>query len=175
MRAGPAFVNFAENPHVVAVGRAQSGRTNFVRAMMRSIMARYRSDEATIVLIDPRRKSVGVVPDEWLSRYTYALGDIKQAVGSLCELLEKRLPPPTATQHEMLTRKFWEGREIFVVVDDARCGRPPTTRWRAWRPTSSRPTSSGCTSSPPPTSATGASSPRGLSVRGRVVGSLPPV
>jgi S-DNA-T family DNA segregation ATPase FtsK/SpoIIIE len=119
MRAGPAFVNFAENPHVVAVGRAQSGRTNFVRAMMRSIMARYRSDEATIVLIDPRRKSVGVVPDEWLSRYTYALGDIKQVVGSMCELLEKRLPPPTATQHEMLTRKFWEGREIFVVVDDA--------------------------------------------------------
>jgi len=38
---GPAFVNFAESPHVVAVGRAQSGRTNFVRAMMRSIMARY--------------------------------------------------------------------------------------------------------------------------------------
>jgi type VII secretion protein EccCa/type VII secretion protein EccCb len=116
---GPAFVNFAENPHVVAVGRAQSGRTNFVRAVMRSIMARYRADEATIVLIDPRRKSVGVVPEEWLSRYTYALGDIKQVVGSLCELLEKRLPPPTATQHEMLTRKFWEGRKIFIVVDDA--------------------------------------------------------
>ena len=37
---GPAFVNFAENPHLVAVGRAQSGRTNFVRAMIRSIMAR---------------------------------------------------------------------------------------------------------------------------------------
>ena len=33
---GPAFVNFADSPHVVAVGRAQSGRTNFVRAMMRS-------------------------------------------------------------------------------------------------------------------------------------------
>ena len=60
-----------------------------------------------------------MVPDEWLSRYTYALGDIKQVVGSLCELLEKRLPPPTATQHEMLTRKFWTGREFFVVIDDA--------------------------------------------------------
>jgi hypothetical protein len=80
---------------------------------------RYRADEATIVLIDPRRKSVGVVPEEWLSRYTYALGDIKQVVSSLCELLEKRLPPPTATQHEMLTRKFWEGREISIVIDDA--------------------------------------------------------
>jgi S-DNA-T family DNA segregation ATPase FtsK/SpoIIIE len=116
---GPAFVNFADSPHVLAVGRAQSGRTNFVRVMMRTIMARYRPDEATIVLIDPRRKSVGVVPDEWLSRYSYAQGDIKQVIASLCELLEKRQPPPTATQHEMLTRKFWTGREIFVVVDDA--------------------------------------------------------
>jgi S-DNA-T family DNA segregation ATPase FtsK/SpoIIIE len=80
---------------------------------------RYRADEATIVLIDPRRKSVGVVPEEWLSRYTYALGDIKQGVSSLCELLEKRLPPPTDTQHEMLTRKFWAGREISIVIDDA--------------------------------------------------------
>jgi hypothetical protein len=116
---GPAFVNFAESPHVVAVGRAQSGRTNFVRAMMRSIMARYSPDEATIVLIDPRRRSVGVVPDEWLSRYSYALGDIKQVVNGLCEVLEKRQPPTTATQHEMLTRKFWTGREFFVVIDDA--------------------------------------------------------
>jgi S-DNA-T family DNA segregation ATPase FtsK/SpoIIIE len=60
-----------------------------------------------------------VVPDdEWLSRYTYALGDIKQVINGLCEVLENR-QPPTATQHEMLTRKFWSGREFFVVVDDA--------------------------------------------------------
>ena len=64
---GPAFVDFAENPHVVAVGRAQSGRTNFLRVMMPAIMARYSPDEATIVLIDPRRRLVGVVPEEWLA------------------------------------------------------------------------------------------------------------
>jgi hypothetical protein len=43
---GPAFVNFADSPHVIAVGRAQSGRTNFIRAMMRSVIARYSPDEA---------------------------------------------------------------------------------------------------------------------------------
>jgi FtsK/SpoIIIE family len=67
---GPAFVNFADSPHVVALGRGQSGRTSFVRAMMRSVMARYNPDQATIILIDPRQRSVGVVPDEGLSRYT---------------------------------------------------------------------------------------------------------
>jgi len=57
--------------------------------------------------------SVGAVPDEWLSRDTYALGDIKQVINELCAVLEERQPPPTVTQHEMLTKKFWpleEGR-----------------------------------------------------------------
>jgi S-DNA-T family DNA segregation ATPase FtsK/SpoIIIE len=115
----PAYVNFAESPHVVAVGRAQSGRTTFLRAMIRSIMTRYTPEEATFILIDPRRRSVGVVPDEWLSRYSYAQGDIRQVVNDLCGVLDQRQPPPTATQQEMLTRKFWSGREFFVVVDDA--------------------------------------------------------
>jgi DNA segregation ATPase FtsK/SpoIIIE-like protein len=52
----PPFVNFTDSPHVVAVGRVQSGRTNVVRAMMRSVMARCSPDEATIILIDPRRR-----------------------------------------------------------------------------------------------------------------------
>ena len=53
------------------------------------------------------------MPDAWLSRHTYALGDIKQVINELCAVLEKRQPPPTATQREMLTKKFWpleEGR-----------------------------------------------------------------
>ena len=140
---GPAFVNFADSPHVIAVCRAQSGRTNFIRAMMRSVVAHYSPDEATIILIEPRRRSVGVAPEEWLSRYTYTPGDIKQVVQSFCEVLEKRQPPPAATQHEILTRKFWIGRE-FVSSTTRRCGRRPTTRWRGWHPMWSRPIPLGC-------------------------------
>ena len=65
------------------MGRAQSGRSAFLRTMMRSVMAHYSPDEATIVLIDPRRRHMGVVPEEtWLSRYAYTLNDIKKAAGS---------------------------------------------------------------------------------------------
>lgn len=116
---GPACIDFAENPHVVAVGRAGSGRTNFLRTVMRGIMDRYSSDEATIVLIDPRRKLVGVVPEEtWLSRYSYAVNDIKDVIAGLCQVLETRMPPPGTSQQEMLTKQFWTGRRFFVVVDD---------------------------------------------------------
>ena len=109
---GPAFVNFAENPHVVAVGRAQSGRTNFLRVMMRSIMARYSPDEATIVLIDPRRKLVGVVPDEWLSRYSLCRRRHQDGGRTACaQLLEQRQPPPGTSQQDMLTRQVLDGQK----------------------------------------------------------------
>jgi hypothetical protein len=43
--------------------------------------------------------------------------------GHLCELFEKRLPPPVASQKDVLTRQFWTGRRIFLVADDM-------TSWR---------------------------------------------
>ena len=116
---GPAYVDFAENPHAVVVGRAQSGRSAFLRTMMHSVMAHYSPDEATIVLIDPRRRHMGVVPEEtWLSRYAYTLNDIKKAAGELKELFDKRTPPPGTSPSEMLKRQFWTGRKIFVFADD---------------------------------------------------------
>jgi S-DNA-T family DNA segregation ATPase FtsK/SpoIIIE len=114
----PAFVDFAEHPHVVAVGQGQSGRTAFVRAMCRAIMTRYSPEEATIALFDPKRKSIGVVPEEWLTVYAYSQSDIEEAVRLLADVFAKRQPPPGASQHDMLTRQFWTGRRFFVVIDD---------------------------------------------------------
>lgn len=114
----PAYVDFAETDHLVAVGQGQSGRTNFLRTMCRAIMARYRPAEATIALFDPRRKLVGVVPEEWLTVYAYSTGDIREAVKQLSQLFATRMPPPGTTQQDMLTRQFWSGRRIYVVIDD---------------------------------------------------------
>ena len=114
----PACVDFAENPHVVATGLAQSGLTTWLRAMMLGIMRSYRPDEATIILIDPRRTSVGVVPEEnWLASYAQTPERIKTVIADLCQILDERMPPPGASQQELATKRFWQGREFFVVVD----------------------------------------------------------
>jgi hypothetical protein len=87
--------------------------------MLMGVMRSYAPSEATIILIDPRRKLVGVVPDEpWLSAYAYAPSNIREVIGELCTILQERQPPPGTTQQEMLTTKFWSGREFFLVVDD---------------------------------------------------------
>jgi type VII secretion protein EccCa/type VII secretion protein EccCb len=114
----PAYIDFAEESHVVAVGQGKSGRTAFLRAICRAIMTRYRPEEATIALFDPRRKLIGVVPEEWLTVYAYTSTDIAEAVGQLRALFAGRMPPPGAKQHDMLNRQFWTGRRIFVVIDD---------------------------------------------------------
>jgi hypothetical protein len=114
----PACIDFEENPHALATGVAGAGLTTWLRAMAQGIMRAYSPDQATIVLIDPRKTSVGVVPESsWLSGYARVPGEIAQLVKDLAGVLEKRLPPPGVSQHELATRRFWEGREFFVLID----------------------------------------------------------
>ena len=51
--SAPAYVDFAEAPHIVAVGQGQSGRPDFLHTMYRAIILHYSADEATIAVLDP--------------------------------------------------------------------------------------------------------------------------
>ena len=113
-----ATIDFADHQHAVATGTAGAGLSTWARAMMLGIMRSYRPDEATIILIEHRRANVGVVPSEnWLAAYASNPQHIADVVKELCALLEQRRPPPTATPEELATKRFWEGREFFVVID----------------------------------------------------------
>jgi S-DNA-T family DNA segregation ATPase FtsK/SpoIIIE len=114
----PICVDFAEHPHLAAVGQGQSGRTNFLRSLCRSIMARYTPEQAAIAVFDPRRKLLGVVPSDRRIVYAYSNTDIAEAVKLLVQKLAGRMPPPGTDPEAMLANKFWTGPEIFVVVDD---------------------------------------------------------
>jgi S-DNA-T family DNA segregation ATPase FtsK/SpoIIIE len=113
-----ACIDFADHPHVVATGLSGAGLTTWARAMMRGIMRSYAPEEATIVLIEHRRANIGVVPQQnWLAAYAQNPSQIEAVVKDLCTILEGRRPPATATAEELATRRFWEGREFFVVID----------------------------------------------------------
>lgn len=116
---GPAYVDIADHPHAIAVGAPRSGRTNFLRVMCRSLTSLYRPEEAQILVLDPRRTLLGVVQGPHLRDYAYTQTAIREAIRDLVAELESRQPPPGTTQEEMMTKKFYSGPEIFVVVDDA--------------------------------------------------------
>lgn len=112
-----ACIDFADHPHVVATGLSGAGLTSWLRAMMLGIMAAYRPEQATIILIEQRRANIGVVPREWLSAYAQNPTQIEAVIKDLCGVLERRRPPVTATPEQLATQRFWEGREFFVVID----------------------------------------------------------
>jgi type VII secretion protein EccCb len=116
---GPAYLDIADHPHAVAVGAPRSGRTNFLRVLCRSITSLYRPEEAQILVLDPRRTLLGVVQGAHLRDYAYTQTAIREAIRDLVAELESRQPPPGTTQEEMMTKKFYSGPEIFVVIDDA--------------------------------------------------------
>ena len=113
-----ACIDFVEHPHVVATGLVDSGMATWLRAIMRGVMRSYHYKQAQIVLIDPRKKLVGVVPeDTWLAGYAQNPSHIQAVIKDLCKILKERQAPPGATQTELATKRFWEGPEVFLVVD----------------------------------------------------------
>ena len=114
----PIYADFAEHPHMVAVGQGQSGRTAFLRSICLAIMARYTPEQAAIAVFDPRRKQLGVVGRGRRIVYAYSNTDIAESVRLLAEKLAGRMPPPGTDPEAMLANKFWTGPEIFIVVDD---------------------------------------------------------
>ncbi len=116
---GPVYLDFDDHPHAIAVGAPRSGRTNFLRTLCRAITSQYTPDQARVLILDPRRTLLGVVQGLHLGDYAYTHTAIREAVRQVVAELDDRQPPPGTTQEEMMTKKFWSGPEIFVVIDDA--------------------------------------------------------
>ena len=74
----PIYADFAEHPHMVAVGQGPVGRTAFLRSICLAIMARYTPEQAAIAVFDPRRKRLGVVPRDLGSFTPTASTDIAE-------------------------------------------------------------------------------------------------
>ena len=137
-----ACIDFVDHPHVVATGDGGFGSDELAagddarhHAHLHARRGHDHPDRSRA------RASVGVVPGGQLAgglcakpRATFAT-----VIKDLCAILKERQPPPGASQAELATKRFWEGRELFLVVDDI-------TSWcqhskpagRSWRPTSNR-------------------------------------
>jgi len=104
--------------HVLAVGDQGSGKTSFLRAVVRGGVDRHGDDELVFAVIDPRRSLLGVVPDAYLGAYAPTSQAAAGLARSLAEELGRRLPGDRLTPAELRARTWWSGPEIVVLVDD---------------------------------------------------------
>jgi S-DNA-T family DNA segregation ATPase FtsK/SpoIIIE len=115
---GPVHLDFAEDPHFLAFGDVEAGKTSLLRVITQGITAAYSPKEALILVADYRRGLLGAVSDAHLLGYAGSETVLTSLVADCETALRNRLPGADVTPDQLRNRSWWRGPELFVVVDD---------------------------------------------------------
>lgn len=126
----PVYLNFAENSHLMVTGRRECGRTTTLATIVSEIGRLYAPGassapppapgrpSAQVWLVDPRRQLLTALGSDYVERFAYNLDGVVAMMGELAAALAGREPPPGLSAEELLSRSWWSGPEIFLIVDD---------------------------------------------------------
>jgi len=107
-----------DDPHLVVLGDSGTGKTQLLRTWMAAMARRYTAWEIRFVVIDYRRTLLGAVPEDYLGAYAADPTAAAEYVGQVDGKLAERMPPPGLTGQDLARRDWWQGPQLFVVVDD---------------------------------------------------------
>ncbi|WP_340539244.1 type VII secretion protein EccCa [Nocardioides sp. GXZ039] len=114
----PVSLDPESQPHLLLFGDGGSGKSAFLRSHLHEVMRNYTPKEAQLVVVDYRRSLLGEVPEEYLLNYLTSATQAQPAIKDLATYLESRIPGPDVTPEQLRSRSWWNGAEVFVVVDD---------------------------------------------------------
>jgi len=114
----PVLVDFAGEPHLVAFGDSECGKSMLLRSLAESIIRRFTPEQARIVIVDYRRSLLGAVTTEHLIGYGTAAENAAPLLESVASYMDKRRPGGDVTPEQLRDRSWWTGPECFVLVDD---------------------------------------------------------
>jgi DNA segregation ATPase FtsK/SpoIIIE, S-DNA-T family len=114
----PVHVDFGADPHFVAFGDVESGKSGLLRTIAAGVMAAYPPERAAMLVADYRRALLDTVPPEYLLGYASSETALTALVADCAEAMRARIPGPEVTAEQLRTRSWWKGPELFVLVDD---------------------------------------------------------
>ncbi|MCW2765204.1 MAG: cell division protein FtsK/SpoIIIE, partial [Nocardioides sp.] len=114
----PVSLDPDTEPHLLVFGDVRSGKSSLLRAYVREVVRSRSPQQAQLVVVDYRRSLLGEVPEEYLLTYLTSAARAQPALRDLAGHLEHRLPGPDITPEQLRNRSWWQGAEVFVVVDD---------------------------------------------------------
>ncbi|MEJ5997558.1 type VII secretion protein EccCa [Corynebacterium sp. H130] len=106
------------SPHLLCIGGQGAGKSTLIRTVAAGIVARGR-EQARLVVVDPRRSHLDAFPTDMVAAYGATADSISSALASTAITLRGRLPGPDVTAEQLRSRSWWEGPDIFVLIDDA--------------------------------------------------------
>ncbi len=114
----PVRLDFGTDAHLLLFGDGDSGKTTFLRTLARRIVDSYPLDKARMIIVDHRRGLLGEVGTEHLLGY----GTDRQTTGALIAdvvtVMRGRLPGKDVTPEQLRNRSWWQGPDLFLLVDD---------------------------------------------------------
>ncbi|WP_085066266.1 type VII secretion protein EccCa [Catenuloplanes japonicus] len=114
----PHWHHFGEVPHLTVLGDVESGKTNLLRHLARSIMDRYTPAEARIMVVDYRRQLFDAIDEPYRLGYSVSADSTRATVADAVAGLRPRLPGADITPEQLRRRDWWTGPRLFILVDD---------------------------------------------------------
>ncbi|MFC0547901.1 type VII secretion protein EccCa [Kutzneria chonburiensis] len=117
-RLSPVWHDFSATPHLLVFGDNETGKTNLLRLVIRSVLARYQPGEAKILLADPSRMLDQEVPEAYRVGYATTGEALKSLATQASVSLTPRVPDQSIAADRLKRRDWWTGPRLFVVIDD---------------------------------------------------------
>ncbi len=114
----PLWHDFEESPHLLVVGDSEAGKTNLLKLVTAAVTSAYSPDQARIMLVDYRRELQEAVPEAYRLGHAVAVDVLRQIVDGAARAMANRLPGADLTPAQLKLRDWWQGPELFIVVDD---------------------------------------------------------
>jgi S-DNA-T family DNA segregation ATPase FtsK/SpoIIIE len=114
----PVQLDFTQEPHLLIVGDTESGKSNLLRLIAGQLADRHTPKQARLVMIDYRRALLDAVTSDHLIAYAATRPAAETLVRDVAEALRDRLPGPDVTAEQLRTRTWWQGADLYVLVDD---------------------------------------------------------
>ncbi|MEU4214455.1 type VII secretion protein EccCa [Actinoplanes sp. NPDC026623] len=114
----PVEIDFAGDPHFLLFGDAECGKSSFLRALATTVMRRFAPEQARLILVDYRRSLMDLPESDHRIGYGIQAQKTLELMESVAGYMERRLPGPDVTAQQLRERSWWNGPELFVLVDD---------------------------------------------------------
>jgi S-DNA-T family DNA segregation ATPase FtsK/SpoIIIE len=117
-RLAPVWHDFLATPHLLVLGDSETGKSNALRLVLRAIQRRYTPAQAKVVLGDSRRDLDTAITPDYQVGVGFTGEKLYELAGQAAVSMQRRMPGPDISSERMRRRDWWEGPELFVIVDD---------------------------------------------------------
>ncbi|SDH82248.1 type VII secretion protein EccCa [Nonomuraea jiangxiensis] len=114
----PVTIDFDTDPHFIVFGDNECGKSNLLKLIMEGVVARKTPREAMMIVIDYRRSLLDTAATEHRIGYAASSTAAAELVQDARSALLKRLPPADLTAEQLRARSWWQGSDLYIVVDD---------------------------------------------------------